>query len=132
MTLNENTPIYERPTDEWLEEVIDELESRKDYGIEYGQAMEDAIVILKAKIAEIGQNKYTELIKELDELNTLLLEERPHGRWILIDNMNDPLDGLNGYKCSECGRIIHIRDHQTISDYPYCHCGADMRQRDKR
>ena len=29
--------------------IIEELESRKDYGVEYGQAMEDVIVILKAK-----------------------------------------------------------------------------------
>ena len=32
-----------------IEEIIKELESRKDYGVEYGQAMEDVIVILKAK-----------------------------------------------------------------------------------
>ena len=29
--------------------IIEELESRKDYGPEYAQAMEDVIVILKAK-----------------------------------------------------------------------------------
>lgn len=29
--------------------IIEELESRKDYGLEYAQAMEDVIVILKAK-----------------------------------------------------------------------------------
>ena len=32
-----------------IKEIIEELESRKDYGVEYGQAMEDVIVILKAK-----------------------------------------------------------------------------------
>lgn len=32
-----------------IDEIIEELESRKDYGPEYGQAMEDVIVILKAK-----------------------------------------------------------------------------------
>lgn len=53
--------------------------------------------------------------------------ERPQGEWILIDDVDDPLDRLNRYKCSECGRIIRIYDHQTLSDYPYCHCGADMR-----
>lgn len=36
-------------TGEWIEEIIEELESRKDYGTEYAQAMEDVIVILKAK-----------------------------------------------------------------------------------
>jgi hypothetical protein len=38
-----------RPTGEWIEEIIEELESRMDYGQEYAQAMEDVIVILKAK-----------------------------------------------------------------------------------
>jgi len=42
--------IYERPVDEWLMEVIEELESRKSYGIEYAQAMEDVIAILTAKL----------------------------------------------------------------------------------
>ena len=54
-------------------------------------------------------------------------EERPHGKWILIDDVDDPLDRLNRHKCSECGRIIQIYDWQTFSDYPFCHCGADMR-----
>lgn len=35
--------------DERIKEIIEELESRKDYGVEYAQAMEDVIVILKAK-----------------------------------------------------------------------------------
>ena len=43
-------PIYERPVDEWLMGVIEELESRKNYGIEYAQAMEDVIAILTAKL----------------------------------------------------------------------------------
>ncbi len=32
-----------------IREIIEELESRKDYGTEYAQAMEDVIVILKAQ-----------------------------------------------------------------------------------
>lgn len=47
---DDDAPIYERPVDEWLMAVIDELESRKSYGVEYAQAMEDVIVILKAKL----------------------------------------------------------------------------------
>ena len=31
----------ERSQCEWVEEIIEELESRKDYGTEYAQAMED-------------------------------------------------------------------------------------------
>lgn len=39
-----------------IEEIIEELESRKDYGAEYAQAMEDVIVILKAKF-DIGDGE---------------------------------------------------------------------------
>ena len=35
--------------DKKIEAIIEELESRKDYGAEYAQAMEDVIVILKAQ-----------------------------------------------------------------------------------
>lgn len=44
---------------EWVEEIIEELESRKDYGTEYAQAMEDVITILKAKfgIDKDGENE---------------------------------------------------------------------------
>ena len=30
------------------------------------------------------------------------------------------------YICSECGRRIHLLYPDTISNYPYCHCGARM------
>ena len=35
--------------DDWITELIEELESRKSYGVEYAQAMEDVITILEAK-----------------------------------------------------------------------------------
>ena len=47
-------PYEQEPQGDKIEEVINELESRKDYGEEYGQAMEDAIVGLKAML---GINK---------------------------------------------------------------------------
>lgn len=47
------------------------------------------------------------------------------GRWICGDT------GLmvTEYKCSECGRTV--RDdtgYDVYKDYPYCHCGAEMRK----
>lgn len=42
--------------DKKIEEIIEELESRKSYGVEYAQAMEDVIVILKAKFG-IGERE---------------------------------------------------------------------------
>jgi hypothetical protein len=44
-SLDENT----KPQSDCVKEIIDELESRKSYGVEYAQAIEDVIVILKAK-----------------------------------------------------------------------------------
>ena len=69
--------------------------------------------------------------KELKLAIKALEDKRPKGKWILIDDVNDPLDQLNRYKCSECERIIRIYDWQTFTDYPYCQCGADMREEKK-
>lgn len=46
--------------------------------------------------------------------------KRPQGEWI-------PLFAHNIYKCSECERTIGLTTDETLSDYPFCHCGADMR-----
>lgn len=42
--------LYKILTNQRIDEIIEELESRKDYGPEYAQAMEDAIVVLKAML----------------------------------------------------------------------------------
>ena len=51
--------------------------------------------------------------------------ERKKGRWIVI------VKGckLTSYKCSECGRYIaNDTGYDVKKDYPFCHCGADMRE----
>ena len=36
------------------------------------------------------------------------------------------------YKCSECGRtVMDDTGYDVAEDYPFCHCGADMRQREE-
>ena len=50
--------------------------------------------------------------------------ERIKGHWIAITSWN------NTYKCSVCGRLlVNITDgkNKVAKNYPYCHCGADMR-----
>jgi len=50
--------------------------------------------------------------------------ERKTGHWIAITSRN------NTYKCSVCGRLLtNITDgkNKVAKNYPYCHCGADMR-----
>ena len=55
---------------------------------------------------------------------------RKVGKWIKV---TDTEFGI-GYKCSECGRFILTEsvDGRKLKDYPYCHCGADMRGGEKR
>ena len=50
--------------------------------------------------------------------------ERIKGHWVEIASSN------HTYKCSECGRLlVNITDgkNNVARNYPYCHCGADMR-----
>ena len=50
--------------------------------------------------------------------------ERIKGHWIEITLSN------HTYKCSVCGRLlVNITDgkNNVAKNYPYCHCGADMR-----
>jgi len=36
--------------------------------------------------------------------------------------------GHEVYKCSKCGRFLEFEQGQhTLEDFPFCHCGADMR-----
>jgi hypothetical protein len=54
----------------------------------------------------------------------LLKEERPHGEWELSSIQ---VVGENWYKCSICGRKIRTSTYH-LKEYPFCHCGADMRE----
>ena len=63
---------------------------------------------------------------DIEYLNSIpMADVRPnvHGKWIK-DDCYDKRD--NFYHCSECGRVINIICGEDLSDYPFCHCGADM------
>lgn len=66
--------------------------------------------------------RYKLFEKILDEMPTV--ESRQKGKWMKRDSY-DRRD--NFYVCSECGRIINIICNAHLEDYPFCHCGADMR-----
>lgn len=53
------------------------------------------------------------------------VEERPKGKWIECQSGYDQRDHF--YKCSECGRFINLICGAKLEDFPYCHCGADMK-----
>ena len=53
--------------------------------------------------------------------------ERKKGEWIEFTNTN------HTYVCSVCGRmLVNITDgkNTVTKNYPFCHCGADMRGSD--
>lgn len=49
--------------------------------------------------------------------------QRPQGEWVLSSIQ---VVGENWYKCSVCGRKLRTNRH-NLKEYPFCHCGADMR-----
>ena len=57
--------------------------------------------------------------------------ERPQGEWIKVkeERMSIDMSGeiATRYKCSKCGRPITILPSK-LADYPFCHCGAEMRK----
>lgn len=52
---------------------------------------------------------------------------RPTGKWEEIESSSDL--GHRFYHCSVCNRFLDVMtaDGETLEDYPFCHCGADMR-----
>ena len=55
-------------------------------------------------------------------INCLKCElERPHGKWIIVDDCEKFIA-----RCSICGRIL---DSRMVKNYPFCRCGADMREK---
>jgi len=76
---------------------------------------------MKKRDADVVVPAIYEKIKSLPSAQP----ERKKGRWIVI------VKGckLTSYKCSECGRYIaDDTGYDVKKDYPFCHCGADMRE----
>ena len=72
---------------------------------------------------DIARDDWKGIIEYIDELPSAQ-PERIKGHWIAITSWN------NTYKCSVCGRLlVNITDgkNKVAKNYPYCHCGADMR-----
>jgi DNA-directed RNA polymerase subunit RPC12/RpoP len=71
---------------------------------------------------------YKELLRECYKVLTPVSgSEKPNkiGHWIK-EKSRYGWDGKS-YVCSECGRSIHLDSEvEDLTDYPYCHCGAQM------
>lgn len=51
--------------------------------------------------------------------------QRPQGKWI---KLKASTIGHKSYCCSVCGAYLDtFEDENLKEDYPYCHCGAQMR-----
>ena len=53
------------------------------------------------------------------------VRENMHGKW--ISELELYGEGKWNYQCSVCGRSIRLEQNEILDDYPFCHCGADMR-----
>lgn len=51
-------------------------------------------------------------------------EEPRKGKWTIY--LSTAIEDF--YQCSECGRMIHVKQTDSIKNYPYCHCGAKMKE----
>lgn len=75
-------------------------------------------------ITEKDVSESMDKIRELPRVTSL---EPRKGHWIKEESPYG-WDG-HSYQCSECGRSIHLdTEMEDLEDYPYCHCGADMRE----
>ena len=61
----------------------------------------------------------------INAINALPHEEHTKGHWIKYPELNDV--HFDYYKCSECNRVIKVVRGGSLSKFPFCHCGADMR-----
>ena len=48
--------------------------------------------------------------------------KRPYGKWIRQS------ESRTIFFCSNCGREINTTPFTRTDNFPYCHCGADMRR----
>jgi len=101
-----------------FEEVWNGLKSKDTTGT-FAKAEELSLVSVEA-IEYAFNSGYAEAKAEF---------ERPQGEW--INAYEGDLYYTTVYKCSKCGRKVKIEYPDVISNYPFCHCGADMRGKEE-
>ena len=58
------------------------------------------------------------------------VEEVRHGKWVYIGDPNYAIQVGFLYECSCCKRHITVNYQFELKDYPYCHCGAKMDEKE--
>lgn len=76
---------------------------------------------------------YTEILGYLKELQKFKSnsDERPTGEWKLT--FEDRVHYFCEYECTVCKRTIRSYEAKSrlLEEYPYCHCGARMGDKNK-
>lgn len=102
-----------------------------------GMTNEEATKIIKKEFSEYKDtlSVYAKKRKKAFDMAINALEsqaKRKHGKWINVEDRTDWLDAT--YECSCCGREIltpyYKEKNNLYSDYPYCHCGAKMEEKE--
>ena len=92
------------------------------YELGYMQGVDYSNSALEERIAELEE--------ALEELRPKV-PDRPKGKWIMNHNPTNLYGDM--YRCSVCSRTIILEPDfkfkpcEILKQYPYCHCGADMR-----
>lgn len=68
-----------------------------------------------------------EFADNLEQIEKKYAKPLKMGKWI----ESKGYDMHPFYVCSECGRYIKLMQGETLSDYPYCLCGAKMSEEEK-
>lgn len=69
-----------------------------------------------------------EFADNLEQIEKKYAKPLKMGKWLVVEGYGGiyPL-----YVCSKCGRYIKLMPDETLSDYPYCLCGAKMSEEEK-
>ena len=87
---------------------------------------------LEYSLPENERSGYKMLSDILKIRKYIIENERPHGEWIFsgVEHTSDnPIDS-DSYYCSVCKRSISTTLTRPEDLFPFCHCGADMREGD--
>lgn len=112
--------------DKWIR-VSEVRESLKTMPSAQPSEIQDILDYLDTTLHPIVSPEHWNVYAELHDMISMLpstQSERKTGHWIEITSSN------HTYKCSVCGRLlVNITDgkNNVAKNYPYCHCGADMR-----
>ena len=83
---------------------------------------------LKKTLKALVEGEIKALLRIVDGQPKADVEPVVHAKWVPITKpVHCDDEAWVQYQCSNCGRVLWV-DHsaESLSDYPYCHCGAKM------